>query len=236
MAKPTDSELWATDANYAADGDSWSSTPTRVDPGATRRAEGAEPDTFPAQWFNHEVGVHGDHIDYIHGILEADGTESLPAVTRTIIFHPSIFRGFTKTTGGNLPVAAVAGAGSGWRLSLDITDNAILMCPLNGLLPFGASVTDIDLLINPGTHTVGGRFSVHAVQPDFSTPAIGSHTEVDFALTTGAVIEVLNLNVAFAIGSTFQHYLVYDSTDLTASADVIESLRIQFTDPGPRNF
>lgn len=72
MARPSDDPTWATDTNYTSDGDSWAATPTRVNPGSARQDEGAEPDTFPAQWFNWIVGLLGDHIQNNNDRLPED--------------------------------------------------------------------------------------------------------------------------------------------------------------------
>jgi hypothetical protein len=46
------------------DGDDWEGDPVRVDPGASRRAEGFEPDTLPAEWANFMTGIQGDWIEH----------------------------------------------------------------------------------------------------------------------------------------------------------------------------
>jgi hypothetical protein len=61
---PETSPLFATVGTYPIDGDPWEGDPVRVDPGASRRAEGWEPDTLPAEWANFMTGVQGDWIEY----------------------------------------------------------------------------------------------------------------------------------------------------------------------------
>lgn len=234
MAKPTSDPTWATDAAYASDGDAWSGDANKVDPGATRQAEGVEPDVFPAEWFNFHLNALGAHVEYVHSILEADGSESIPAVTRTLILHGSAFRGAVRGVVDAPPPGLVV-SGDGLNLVVFDTDT-LLACPLNRLLPFGAAVTRIDLLITPGTHTTGGVFSLRAVNPDFTTPGAGTAVIVDSETSSGTSIQVLSLTVAFAIGATYLHYLIWDPTDLLSSADTIHAIRIQYTDPGPRNF
>ena len=64
MTIPATSPLFATVGTYPIDGDAWEGDPVRVDPGASRRAEGWEPDTFPAEWANFMTGLHGDWIEH----------------------------------------------------------------------------------------------------------------------------------------------------------------------------
>lgn len=59
---------WATDENYAA-GPAWGNTPTKVEPGAGRRATGFAPnDRPPAQHVNQQFGQLGQWIDYLDAI------------------------------------------------------------------------------------------------------------------------------------------------------------------------
>jgi len=89
MAKPSTDPTFATDATYTLDGDAWSGANTKVAPGAARRAEGWEPDLLPAEWLNHEMNSHGEHISYIEDVLEA--TDTIPLVTRTLIIPLGLF-------------------------------------------------------------------------------------------------------------------------------------------------
>lgn len=231
MAEPTESYDFATDAAYDAD-----AAANKIDLPSILREEGFERGEEPgAQHMNHLLNSFGKWLDWLRAMM--DGTEDLDTPpARTVIYHPSIFRPFILSGAGSDVLLSVAGAGTGYRLSITDSNVAIAM-PLNGLLPFGAGVTSIDLLIRPSTKSTTGRFSVHAVQPTFDgSPAIGSHTEVAFALTSGTTLQKLTLSTGFAIGNTFLHYLVYTPGTITGTADLLEALRIQFTDPGPRNF
>lgn len=68
MAIPTDSPGFATDATFAADGDTWSGAPTKADPGAGRKAEGYEPDTLPAEWLNWQLNLIGKWLVALLGL------------------------------------------------------------------------------------------------------------------------------------------------------------------------
>jgi hypothetical protein len=237
MAKPTDSELFATDATFAADGDTWSGDPVRVDPGAARRAEGFEPDLLPAEWLNHQLGVLGDHVDYLNGIVEADGSESLPAVTRTITIDALEMRPYVNGAFDAQTVQSGAGRVNGFHVQIPAGNATRLFLPLNRYVPEGADLKTADLLITPATtHTLVGRFSLLSFTPNFTTPAQPVITEAAGADTTGAVAEVLALSGTWAFTSTKVWVLQYHPGTITVGADNLFALRITFDDPGPRNF
>lgn len=83
MTIPETSPLFATVGTYPIDGDPWEGDPVRVDPGASRRAEGFEPDTLPAEWANFMTGIHGDWIEMLRrkrlATSLATWTERVPA-------------------------------------------------------------------------------------------------------------------------------------------------------------
>lgn len=62
-SRPTIDPVWATDTNYTNGPEV--GTPTKVNPGAAVRTEGALPDTiFPAQHFNHQMGLLAQWLAY----------------------------------------------------------------------------------------------------------------------------------------------------------------------------
>lgn len=235
MAKPTSDPTWATDAAYASDGDAWGGDANKVDPGAPRRAEGVEPDVFPAEWLNYHLNALGEHTEYLHAIVEADGSESIPAVTRTVIVHP--FEGRLIPLGATGLVSASAGiVGTGYNLELSDTD-LIWVLPLNRFVPFGAIVTQIDMMIEPGTHSTPGTFARKVATAVFGTPSIGAYAEEDSDATSGTSLQLLTLATDFTLDTNNEmHVLTYTVGGLSSGVDKIESIRIQYTDPGPRNF
>lgn len=168
----------------------------------------------------------------LQALIEASADLS-PKPSRTIPFHPSVFRPFKLSGAGGNAQAPVAGAGTGFRVSL-VDANSALICPLNEILPTGADVTRIDLVLTPGTKSSPGRFS-HNTYTFSATPAVGAHAEVEGVNTTGTALETLSLTTGFTT-SAVPRYLVYNPVSLTSGADILEGLNITFDDPGPRNF
>jgi hypothetical protein len=238
MAKPTDSELFATDATFAADGDAWSGDAVRVDPGASRRAEGFEPDLLPAEWINHVLGVHGDHLGYIHDVLE--GTDTTPAATRTLCLsathlQPSVVTSLNWTEGPS------AGA---W-LSAASTTNHWVSLHLNSVLPQGAIVTRVRAIVLPGAAraTQADRMFLEIDRIDYDFGASTDSRTIVFSGTpswddgtaTQQTISTGTISVTLDDKATEAHRLqVYSGA--TAAQDEVIGVEIQYTDPGPRNF
>lgn len=236
MAKPSDSELFATDATFAADGDAWSGDPTRLDAGAARRAEGFEPDTLPAEWVNHQLGVLGDHVDYIHNVLDA--TDIIPAVDRVVVINASDFQ-------------LAGAAGADWDaaqgttgVSTSIADVGLAHLDLRAYVPHGAIVKRVKILVDPGIGraTVGNRISLQMQTRtlDFSTPAAGA-SSADFTLVRDdgtAGLQVLDSGAfTTTIDSVKTHEItVTAGNDAATNNDVFYGVELTFTDPGPRNF
>ena len=234
MAKPTDSELFATDATYALDGDSWSGDPVRVDPGAARRAEGFEPDLLPAEWANHVLGVHGDHLDYLNGIVEADGTETIPTVSRSIVL-------------GAIDMRMAGISSMGWSMTglLELwsyTNSSYAMANLRSYLPHSGTLTRIEALVTPGSSRTGtNRVSIQVDKktPNFSIPGFTSSALVSPVYDDGtALIQTIDSGaLAVSISSLVELVLgIKAGHDAVTNRDVLHAVQITFTDPGPRNF
>lgn len=240
MTKPSEIVTWATDANYAADGDSWGGTPTKVDPGAARRAEGIEPDTFPAQWMNYHLNALGKHVEYVEGVLEA--TDTIPSATRTFVLPASAMQWIASSAGTDPLVGLTSGGTAfqdGHRILIPSTEAAVLgVLALNRLVPHGATNLQVDLMITPGTHTTPGRFSLMSYTPNWTTPSVpATHTEHAGDDTSGTAIQVLSVSHATALDSGVSvYYVCYDPKAMSGGADLLHALRIRYTDPGPRNF
>lgn len=74
-ARPTASPLFATDATQTAGSESGLSP--RLDPGSGFRGQGWYADTqFPSRHFNHEIGSHGDWLDYLDGLTRNAALQS----------------------------------------------------------------------------------------------------------------------------------------------------------------
>lgn len=238
MPKPTQSPLWATDANYTADGDPWSGTPTKVDPGASRRAEGAEPDTFPAQWFNWIFGAHGDWLDWLDTILDdtIPGAVDLVYETpqeRTITIGPQEGKGETNWSWNTYDSASCSSA----------TTDDLFVC-ISDFLPSGAVVQRVRALVKPGTaRTSGNRMELDVYEVDtgsrFASPADPAETLL------GALDEDVGSNAFQLLDSGVFSFTLERDTDIivarirsgnTSDTDRYYGLQVSFLDPGPRNY
>jgi hypothetical protein len=149
MPAPSTSPLFATDATYTADGDTWSGDPTKVDPGATRRAEGYEPDTLPAEWLNFQIGLVGDWIDWHE-------SELLESGSRTIRWSPWTGYGVNSTGASPAFKSEVFSSGVTEGVHLVSSINfAQWILPLSDLLPDGVEVLTVTALVQPGAARTG---------------------------------------------------------------------------------
>jgi len=150
MTLPATSPLFATVGTYPMDGDDWEGDPVRVDPGASRRAEGYEPDTLPVEWANFITGVHGDWIEHHRRRRVASGLGSWtprtaasnfrikaiaarPAATALLGVVPTLpvdhFLSIVGTGGGDTIQASSDGSawtGSSTGLTANVADLAYL--------------------------------------------------------------------------------------------------------------
>jgi hypothetical protein len=177
MPAPATSPLFATDATYTADGDTWSGDPTKVDPGATRRAEGYEPDTLPAEWLNFQIGLHGDWIKWHDDELLASGS-------RTIRF--SAFTGYGVNSTGASPAfksqVQSSGLTEGFYL-VSAINFAQWILPISDLLPDGSEVLTVTALVQPGAARTG---------------AVGSGTEKMYLTETLHIVDFTGETSSFS--------------------------------------
>jgi len=227
MARPTDGPLFATDTNFAADGDPWSSTPTRVDPGASRTAEGYEPgNLLPAQWLNHRLGVQGDWASYFSTVIDADDEHTYPVAktaTRYLVPGCDLKPGISELDGagiyipadpdnswhpGILPVGSrfTAAGGPGGRDLLIPTTHSICSSPYNeGILPVqevlanGFVLTQVEFYVTPNntSATADDRMQV-------SVGYWGLVGSTIVTLATSPVDNVSTLHVVTLTGLTFE--------------------------------
>lgn len=230
MAKPTTDPTWATDAAYDADAE-----PNKIEPPTVLREEGWERGEEPgAQHANYILGAHGAHIDYIHSILEADDAHAIPDVDRALVIHGSIFS--PVRLGGTPPLPAFNGSGA-WEIT---DDDQGLWAPLNRIVPFGAQIAGVDLLMSASTKSAPGTFGFYLVPVDFDSPdwGDGGGNEVTLATdtTSGTGAQVLAANASLLVSPDEAIFVRYTPGTITAGIDQIAALRIRFRDPGPRNF
>ena len=251
MTKPTTEVTWATDATYTVDGDAWGGAATKVDPGATRRAEGAEPDTFPAEWYNYMQNSLGAHIVYIEDVLE--GSDDIPSTARTLRLGAGhmhlIDHGDETGLEINIPASEGQGdgtatllfAGSGnLRPEYQFTNNGAsdtVFFDIGKRLPAGATVTRVRALVRQGvaqaTSTsrmdmIGSRYPL-----DYATPATGVIT-TDFTVYNGSALAGLGVIDASGLSITVDpadHFLVAIGGSVGAStvADEVIGVRVTYT-------
>lgn len=226
MAKPTTNPAWATDATYDAD-----ASDNKIEPPSILREEGWERAEEPgAQHLNHVLNAHGAHLEYIHSILEADGVESIPSVTRSLVLSASVL---TPARDGGDPLIPewVAGA---WQLT---SDNQALVMALNKYVPFGAQLVGADLLMSASSKSTPGRLGLYLVESDYDTPVWDAAVEIATADTSGPGPQVLTVGAWLLDDPNQPLHLRYDSGAFSdASVDDIAAVRLRFVDPGPRNF
>ncbi len=161
MPAPTDLPDFATDATFAADGDSWSGDPTRVDPGAARLEEGFEPDLLPAPWLNHILGVHGDWINWLG--VEERSVQTWHGIDKAVF-------GLDET---DYTIVATADpfVGSAIR-PLDANKHILLR--LN--LPHDAVLTEVRVIVETSATRVDPDWWIASIWTEHYNPTTGART------------------------------------------------------------
>ena len=241
MAKPTEIVTWATDATYTVDGDAWGGDATKVDPGATRRAEGIEPDTFPAEWLNYHLNALGLTAAYFHGVLEE--SDSIPAATKTLVLSADQLQ--PDRVGGADNWRATGQAG---LISNGTNAPNWVSLSLATILPPGSIITRVRAKVTPGATraTQTDRMSIEVRRMDFDLDA-GPPTEAGTAVCapsgatgrddgTTAVQTMSTGTIAITLddqGTEDHQVRIYNG--LTAGDDTVSAVEIQYTNPGPRS-
>ncbi len=170
MAAPADPRF-ATDATFAADGDTWSGDPNKVDPGSGRVAEGFEPTTLPAEWLNWQLNLLGQWAHYVGA-----------SASRVLRLSP------WKAWGGSSSVSAAptwirqvfsTGSTQGFNLASGSDAAALHLC-LSDFLPDGCTITRIRVAVKPGAAraTTGNRMALGGFDHELTwggTPTSGFH-------------------------------------------------------------
>ncbi len=247
MAIPATSPLFATDATFTADGDTWAGDATKVDPGGTIRAEGYEPDLLPAEWLNFQLNLLGAWIDW-----HENGD---PVSTKNIRVGPRLSPGTHQYSTGTT-VATALTVGTGWRehslVALGPPDvispqgHQFVAFPgvrgfqeISDLLPTGSKINAITFQITPGTATAtaGNRMACSI----WRRTVFGVYTQIG---STGfATASAVDQNVIVAGGdytvdrsAETYHVSVTSSQDAAADFDVFEGLTLSLKNIGDRNY
>ena len=132
---------WASDANYPAGSESWSATPTRVEPSAGQQAAGVAPeDVLPAQWFNWLFGEVVDAGQALETLVGAGTLQAAWANSETAGDDPHI-----DVTGSQFRVGLTGGDGI-----LDVsgaTRGVTLNAATEVVSPYEFTLTDASQLI-----------------------------------------------------------------------------------------
>jgi len=199
MSKPTDIITWATDAAYAVDGDAWGGDANKVDPGATRRAEGAEPDTFPSVWFNHILNAIGNVLTWLMSMWTKDGEHLFPASFARYTLIP-LTSGFDISRGivpGWLGRARVSGLEETEVLRSTV-DSGLVGFSLNRFVPHGATITAVRVVVQPGAASRGSgqemKISLHKSTLDWATATLTGSTIVSRVAADTITTQVVSIN------------------------------------------
>ena len=261
MPAPTDSPEFATDAAYASDGDAWSGTPPRVDPGVAIREEGFEPGILPAEWLNHVLGVHGDWITYLDefaGLLETDAVSQdgrldlletklggsdgsgewvYPSARNRVLFH-GLDSAVLVTDAAGAPRWSVANQ---WAVPL--VDNAV--CRFRLRLSNGSILSEVQVQISAATGRSGSaRWSASVgerVYTDWSgagaavtTTTIGASQDDGGA--SGLIVISVPVSPPHTVVNAHEgdiYVTVVGPEGSLSSSDYVAGLRALFTVPGP---
>lgn len=238
MPAPSTSPLFSTDATFAADGDDWSGDPTKIDPGAPRRAEGFEPDTLPAEWLNFQIGLIGDWIKWHED-------EILGVATRTERFSPWIGEGLASA-GGSAWRCQVFSTGltEGFNLATDANYGRRFL-NLSDLLPEGSEVQSVSALVKPGAARAGGPGAEKMELKAFTaitdwTPAVAANafsndgtSDVDDG-TTGVQVLTIASGVTIARSSTQYVAMLTGGFDAGTNRDLLYGWEVVYSGPKMR--
>lgn len=138
---------WATDLNYAA-GPAWGGTPTKVEPGAGRRATGLAPNERPpAQHWNQNLNQLGNWVDYFDAMQAQNWNRRVKAVLQTngaVSYDP-------RADSGRGRWFAVGSNGAGSKY-IEISSDGLEWLALGGI---GGGDTDLSAVASSTTHAGG---------------------------------------------------------------------------------
>jgi hypothetical protein len=256
-AKPTADPTWATNANYAGGPDV--GTATKIDPGAGIRADGWRGGAgVAAQHENHRENAQGQWIAWAEdgiddlasrvGGNDGTGEWTYPTPrTRTVVVHAA--QGYDATPGAQgWRGVAIGGAGNAYAVQAKAND-AILVVPLNRIVPHGASITLIEAMVTLGDARAGAnRVQVSWQQPvlDWGAPSASYGALEDTADDGGAaggatVVITCTPTPAIALASLGNAWpvaiVLKAGNNASGNPDNVHGFRVTFTDDlGPRNF
>lgn len=160
----------------------------------------------------------------------------VPSDGETIEFHGSIFRPFRISGVGDLPLMGV-GSGGGFRVLIDNEFTGLLL-PLNRVLPRGARLLKVEVMMRPAVKSSPGTLQLWTTSVDFNELTV-SNDLAGSASTNGTtdiqLLEIVpSVNVDIGFDGRVQ-YLSYSPNSITSGADIFEAVRLTFRDVPARN-
>lgn len=239
MPAPATAPAFATDATYAADGDPWSGDATKVDPGATIRAEGYEPDLLPAPWLNFQLGLFGDWFTYLRTWINESTEEFKYPTTKNRYLTIEACKAYPVSTAGVLDYEQnTAGAAP---VAVPRVNAAVAIVPVD--IPSGCVITTIEVLVQSSGVRVtpnGWFVSVYSQSEPWLIPAAPTTTQwaatTEGGLAAGySVITVTTGTGLTRVAESTVHVHVTGPIGALGGTDQLIAVRVSFTDGGPRN-
>lgn len=253
MAAPSDPLVdWASDPTFAAGADAWSGQVNKTEPPTGTKNEGFTPETKPpAGWFNWVfnnitswvVHLRDDLIagldTIVSGIYDTGTDEFTYPVNKTRLVNIAPSGGRPRnpdTDDWSLSPTSVTGQSPSSWLEFDITN----------IVPTGATINKIDVSVRPNATATSFACQLLEVTPDY--PEVGSVGFVSALDSgTGSAAQVVTIDgtspspiTALSVVDSSLRFLTLsiqtDATTGVGQAFRIDGIRIEFTDPGPRNF
>lgn len=241
MAKPTESTTqWSSDTNFSSPSDAWDATPTKAEPSSGQKLQGWEPTQKPAaQHLNWLLSTLYKYVAWLATQFDSSDEHTYPAAkTRNVTVS---LNGFTASAEGWL----FDTTNGYWQLQSGFS---VFVVPLQGIVPQGATITQISAVVKPGdTYSAGNRMSLDFFARSINwtgtigwTGALSSPAVVkDDGTTAVQKIQLTGLSTVVdreggADGSVY--YVVLGGGSLSAAPDVAYGVQITYTDPGLKNF
>lgn len=214
--------------------------------------------------------------DFLRCFVPSSGVVSGPAIVEKFKVSQTgaVFAAGGATLGGNVeaagsfsystppsritPISLFGGVAVGaWSRATDPTtdlfwqsaaNSAYITFPLSAYLRDGQVITDVKLIVDPGSARAGAdrvRLLLCYSDPDFATAAVPTVTatiaEYDDASTTRQIVSLAAAlgagHTVDRLGSNGREYFlaVKAGNDGGTSIDIIYGLELTYTDPGPRS-
>ncbi len=233
-ARPTDDVTWATNANYASGTEA--GNPSKIEPPTAQREDGWRPaERPPAQYQNWWQNLVAAWVLFFAAIIDSNEEHTYQTPKARVVVVAGSECDLAGTSGqdwNDLQAGSVQ----------SLTDFALATLDLRKVLPHGATLTSVKVLLDPGIARAGANRMHMRLQRrtlNFTTPAVAAATD-DIAATyddAGAALQTISATgLAISIDSATQHVLtIGGGNNSAANADQVHGIELRFNDPGPRN-